>query len=382
MSAPDLRVLHLASGDLWAGAEVQIYQLLAELQRSDNVQPSAVLLNEGELAQRLRLCAVPVTILPETTLSPIGLVRQLIHVLREQSPDLVHTHGRKANILGSVSTMVGMRNPTIRTVHGHAETSSDTRLQARFLRAVDTLVGRYAQRRIISVSHELEPELSARFGKRKLTVIENGLDVEAVRRSAKLPVEFPADGRLRIGFVGRLVPVKRVDLFLRMARVLVNKNPERYRFHVFGDGPLLEEAKRLRANLELADIVYMEGFKPALAPYMSRLDILVMPSDHEGLPMTLLEAVALEIPIVANSVGGIPRVFDTTGAAGRLVTTQSPADYAVAVEHLLNDAGRCVRSRAALERLRDDYGSARQASEYNRLYRSTLAHASQKKIPA
>ena len=114
-------VLHLASGDRWAGAEVQLFTLLSQLRQNDGVQPRAVLLNEGELAQRLRAIDVPVDVLDESRLSSGAIARELIALLRKYRPHILHTHRQKENILGSIANAVSVRARSVRTVHGAEE---------------------------------------------------------------------------------------------------------------------------------------------------------------------------------------------------------------------------------------------------------------------
>jgi glycosyltransferase involved in cell wall biosynthesis len=102
------------------------------------------------------------------------------------------------------------------------------------------------------------------------------------------------------------VKVKRVDLFLEAAALLLNEFPSRnWMFHVFGDGPLRASLETRAAFLRIGDKVVFHGHKQDVLTDMSGLHSLVICSDHEGLPMTALEAIALGVPIVAHAVGGL-----------------------------------------------------------------------------
>ena len=92
-------VCHLASGDLWAGAEVQTAEMLRGLARSERYRPSAILLNEGRLAEEVRASSIPVTVLDESHLSFFELVRRVADLQRRQGFDIVHTHRYKENTI-------------------------------------------------------------------------------------------------------------------------------------------------------------------------------------------------------------------------------------------------------------------------------------------
>src|SRR5690606_22350536 len=158
-------------------------------------------------------------------------------LIREIEPTVVHTHRTKENVLGSLANLLSKNVPCLRTVHGAPE-HKPRALATRLTLLADRMCGRYLQRRIIAVSSELKQRLQESYPPDKIVVIQNGIDVGAVRERIH-PVEFRAaeDGMTHIGIVGRLVPVKRVDLFLEMASLMQRSRPQRrWRFHIFGDG--------------------------------------------------------------------------------------------------------------------------------------------------
>jgi glycosyltransferase involved in cell wall biosynthesis len=104
------------------------------------------------------------------------------------------------------------------------------------------------------------------------------------------------------------VPVKGLGYFLEAARGLLEALPDA-RFLIIGDGPLRSDLERQVRNLGIADAVQFSGFRADVLNLINALDVFVMPSIHEGLPIALLEASALGKPIVASAVGGIPEVL-------------------------------------------------------------------------
>ena len=370
---PTIKVLHIASGDLWAGAEVQLYTLAKALKKRPDTEVAVILLNHGTLAERLTACGIETRIIDETRYNGIQILRRLIRLLRDLGPDVVHTHRIKENILGSLAAAIA-GIPSLRTVHGAPEhPPSWWRLDKSALYWMDILCGRLLQRRIVAVSAPLAAALSPPYPATAISTIENGLDLEEVSKA--LPVgtsQSPDPGaKTKVGLVGRLVPVKRVDLFLHTARQIKSAHPELdISFHVYGDGPLRAALEALSRELELTDSVRFEGHCEAIHSKIAELDILMMTSDHEGLPMTLLEAMALRTLVVAHAVGGIPALLDQ-GRCGVLVTEHSAEGYTKALGRVLQSAGPrhalATRARARVARL---YSAAGNAQAYAEVYAS------------
>jgi L-malate glycosyltransferase len=369
-----LKILHIASGDLWAGAEVQLYNLLCALRDNDGVTVAAALLNDGELAQRLREQGIEVHVFPESALGGLAILRGLRGLLRTWRPDIVHTHRHKENILGSLANLCAGRAPCVRTVHGAPE-SAPRGLLRRLPAALDRWCGRHLQQRSIAVTRELADKLAAHQPRARIAVIENGIDPMAVAAAAQAEPGLFAQGRTHIGIAGRLARVKRVDLFLEMAALLRQREPEgprRWQFHIFGDGPLRAELERQAQSLGLGGHVVFHGHRIDIAACIRGLDILVMCSDHEGLPMILLEAMSIGTTIVGNSTGGITELLDG-GRNGWPVTDHSAPGYTHAILDALRDPEtRRERAHSAAANVLTQYSAATCATRHLSLYRDLL----------
>jgi len=320
-----LRVLHIVSGDLWAGAEAQVFTLLGQLQAL--AAPKVVVLNPGELADRLRQLNIPTIILPEANLSSLQIFMQLLKIIYTYKPHVVHTHRQKENILGgcafAVNRLLGRAGVSVRTVHGAAEFSP--RGLRRVQEYINTWVGRYIQSQLIAVSEDLRAQLLATFKANKLTLVRNGVDEQALR--ALLPSHLNTEQAFHVGIVGRLETVKRVDIFLAMAAQLTSAAPSiNWQFHVIGDGSLAAQLKATAASLPLDGRVQFHGQVNPVAPLLAQLNMIVMCSDHEGTPMVALEALALGVPLLAHKVGGLAELL--AGCEALLVSDHSPEGYA------------------------------------------------------
>ncbi|MES2675347.1 MAG: glycosyltransferase [Pseudomonadota bacterium] len=333
-----LRVMHIISGDLWAGAEVQAFTLLSHLHTA--VQLHVVIMNHGELAQRLQSLNIPVTLLLESNHGSLDITREIARLIRSFKPDVLHTHRRKENILSSIANcmtmlLTGKYTKSVRTSHGAPEfiPAGKQRIQI----WLDNWTGRFLQHAIIAVSQELASQLVNIFPEKKIHVIRNGVD-----RAALLAQAGEADFLTRaphhkhIGIVGRIEPVKRIDIFLDMAAMLMNQISESqaFKFHIIGDGKLRATMELKVKQLGLTENIYFHGHRQDMASCIKSLDIMVMCSDHEGTPMSALEAMAVGTPLVAHDTGGLTDILQDYPAL--LVANHSPEGYAEKVSKLLS----------------------------------------------
>lgn len=375
-----MKVLHILSGDLWAGAEVQAYTLLAELGRTPSVQVAAALMNEGELADRLRKLSIPVTVLPENHLNVWQLLRRLSKLMSQWQPDIVHTHRFKEDILGSLANQFGPRARCIRTAHGAPETMLRgwQSWPQRTLASLHRWCASILTQKTIAVTADLAAKLATHYPAKRIIVIENGIDIEAVRTAARdLPTIAFDPIKTHIGIAGRLAPVKRTDLFLEAAAIMRRQDPEReWEFHLFGEGPLRQSLLSKAQALDLISVMHFHGHRNDVAACIARLDVLIMCSDHEGLPMTLLEAMAMGTTVVGHAVGGIAQLLqgDTHGWP---VTDHTGAGYAHAVRKALADpTAKAIRAHAAASNVEMNYSAALCAKRHLTLYSEVLSASS------
>jgi len=365
------RVLHIASGDLWAGAEVQLFTLIKTLQNKLNVPVSVVLLNHGELETQLQNIGTKTIIIDESRLNWLQIMQLLVRNIRELSPDVIHTHRRKENILGSIASLLVNNTPCIRTAHGNPPRPQIWNFSRWIIRQCDLLTGRFLQKCIISVSEDLAVILSKYLPEKNIRVIDNGLDYDAIysRFIKRDRTSENSRNSFKIGIACRLVPVKRVDLFIQTAQYMQDHYPNlNTRFHIFGDGHLRDELEKLSHQLNISNVVRFEGHCVDIHDNIQRLDALLITSDHEGLPMILLEAMALHVPVIAHDIGGIPKVLDK-GSCGILVQDHSAAGYGKAICKLASSPKTIsTLTENAAVRVQENYSAEKNARSYLSLY--------------
>lgn len=330
-----MRIMHIASGDKWAGAEVQVWTLCAELVRQQH-EVYAVIMNPGRLAAELEKAGVKVTVLDETQYSFWQLLGKLKAELRRVSPEVVHTHRQKENILGALANRLTINAKSFRTVHGAPEFAPSAKQKVQI--AMDQFCGKYLQHGVISVDSELTEKLKGIYPAGRIHTIANGISAQHVKSDSVAASLPELDSQYtHIGIVGRLEPVKRVDLFIDTAAALLQDQDfsADLHFHIFGDGKLRPELEARCEKLQITGQVTFHGHTDVVRGWIARLDLLVMTSDHEGLPMTALESLALGVPMVAHATGGLVPLLTQAGSKQGLVSNHSVSGYVSACKTML-----------------------------------------------
>jgi len=378
----NLSVFHVASGDLWGGAEAQLLTLAKQLQTYSGVHVTVVLLNHGELEKRLIEQAISTIVFDERNMSFLSILVSLIKLFNEKRPEVIHSHRQKENILSSLANALTVRVKCIRTQHGAPEFQhSWKQLHKKIQHWLDCFCGRFLQRKVIAVSGELAKKLESNFSKAHIAVIENGVDLEHLKRCRanaqfKLaPLTTASVTTKHVGIVGRLVPVKRLDLFLGMVRIFfesVESDVDNHttHFHIIGDGPLRSKLEQQAKELGIVESVTFYGHVDNVADYLLSLDVLMMCSDHEGLPMTLLEAMALGVPVVSHNAGALTAYFEKE-SGGVLSAAHNSRAYSESLKKLLaNNAKRNAIITSGQSTVRETFSAVINAEKILYLYQS------------
>lgn len=348
VTAP-IRVCHVASGDIWGGAEAQLVSMVSYMVLQPQLKVFAIILNHGRLADEISRYGVTVKVLDETSKGSFQLWLQLVKCLKEWKVDIIHTHRYKENVLGGIAARVVGFVHVVRSVHGLPEPFSGfKRLKIEFYGFLNHLTGRFLTDKIIAVSADIKQILDLRYKNGKVINIPNAanltemvpkVDVEIKRKDLDIGVHSKI-----IGAIGRLTPIKGMEYFLRGARIISAARSD-VNFIVVGDGPERENLKSLANALKIECQMIFLGDRDDVVDLINLMDVIVLPSIHEGIPTVLLEALALGKPVVATRVGGVPEVLNDEDL-GILIESKNPIQMANACLRLLGSSNSVtVRKR-------------------------------------
>jgi glycosyltransferase involved in cell wall biosynthesis len=341
--------------------------------------------NMDDLASRLGVAPVRIASLRrDPGWHDLRALVVLVRLMRRERPAIVHTHAAKAGTLGRCAAIiagVGRRRPVlVHTFHGHSLSGYFPRRTTMVYRTIERLLARRTDV-LIAVSDEVRDELIALgiASSERFAVVPLGLDLSpftigpdarrAARDSIRAELGIPADATV-VTLIARLVPIKRVDRFLRVAGLLLDLGG--VHFLVVGDGELRDE---LRAGAEahaLGQRLTWTGFRSEIPEICFASDIVVLTSDSEGTPVSLIEAAAAGLPTVSTRVGGAAAVV-LDGTTGALVPREDERGLALAIRRLAGDATLRARAgSAARANALAHFSLQRLVTDLDQLYRGLL----------
>jgi glycosyltransferase involved in cell wall biosynthesis len=317
-------------------------------------------------------------------LRPLGdlrALRDVARIARSFRPHIIHTHTAKAGFIGRLAaTLCGSPRPIVlHTYHGHVLEGYFSPPVTAFYRFLEWAMARRSDRLIGVSTATVDDLVRLRVAPRsKFEVVTLGLELDGF---LALPAEPDGPFREELGiapgeilatFVGRLVPIKRVDVMLRaVARARELGAP--LKLAVVGDGDQRGELEALAAQLGCAEHVRFVGYRSDLTAIVEGTDIGLLTSDNEGTPVALIEAGAGARPLVATRVGGVPDVV--VPGAGLLADREDHEAVAQALVRLAADArlrlemGQTARAHIA-SRYRSDALIERMTALYETLLRA------------
>lgn len=304
----------------------------------------------------------------------------LVRLLRRVRPDIVHTHTAKAGALGRVAAKLVGVPIVVHTFHGHVLDGYFGRNTTRIFLGIERCLATLTTK-VLTVSHGQRRDL-LRLGigtPETVGVMPLGLELDGflradlrrgeIRRRFGIPGAVPL-----IGIIARLAPIKDHTTFLEAAAALRASRPDA-RFLIVGDGDRRSHLEQQAHALGLDECAYFIGWQHELEPIYADLDLVVLSSLNEGTPVSLIEAMAAGLSVVATKVGGVPDLV-ADGKTGLLVPPKNPIAMSRAVDTLLGDADK----RRQMGQLGRDavyplYSDAALIDRMHRLY-STLLQAS------
>ncbi len=288
--------------------------------------------------------------------------------LRDNQIDILHTHNYKSDIVGFWAALLGK---TKWVATNHVWHGLDRKL--RFYEKIDAFVLRFAAR-VVAVSNEIKEDLVAQnIPAEKVQVIDNGIDIDQFSRPRSVE-ELKEDLGIHkddvvVTIVGRLSPEKGHETFLKAAKdVLARKKS--VKFLVVGDGPISDELRAMAAKLGLNGHVTFTGARKDMDGIYAVSDLMVNASSIEGLPMTILEAMAAKVALIVTPVGAVPKViqygingviFPTGDALGLskeiCLLIDEPSRRKSLIEHAYQDVCERFSSTAMVQQYKQIYES-------------------------
>lgn len=370
-----IKILQIIDLLEWGGAQkMQVF--LAEQLRGRDVELTVVSLNASQgspVPELLRQCGTRVIVFPFPKFLSQRSFLGLFNFIRREKFDLIHTHLTYANIFGTlIGRMTG--TPVIASLR---TAGYDPRYHRPLRQFIETVAVKYGAQRIMANGQVVAELGRTRFAPRGIDILVNAIELPESPSDAErlaLRTELMGDATRPIVIsVGRLdLPKGFPDLI--QAFVAVRETHPRAALVIAGDGPLCEELDKLVKQLHLDGTVYLLGQRNDVPRLLEAGDLYVNSSHWEGLPVSVLEAMASGLPVLATSVGDMPYlVLPETGV---LVPPRQPEQLAHEMVALLSQPERLKQMGAAgREHIRKNFSPVAWVRQLLTLYASVCPRA-------
>lgn len=364
-----IKVMYLIWSLDRGGAEQVVMNLAKGLDRKA-FEPLIVCLNrKGRLAPQMEALGVRVVELGKKGAVDLLFLLRLIRLIKSEHPDLIHTHLFTSNLWGRAAAFF-TKTPVVITEHNVDVWKKKIHFMLdRLLLPVSS--------RVICVSRKVEEFYRERVKgiEKQSCVIYNGIETERftenVSSTALRELLNLDNNAVILGIVGRLVPQKAHKDFIQAVEHLQARNHDIVGV-IFGDGEMRAELEAYVAERFLKKHIIFAGFHENMAEVYPLMDIFVLCSYREGFPMTILEAMSANVPVVATDVGGVSECV-TDHETGLLIPPHQVDRLSAAIEELLKDTGLRRRlaenGRASVHR---SFSVEHMAGEHAVLYQDVL----------
>jgi len=313
-------VLEIITRSDWAGAQRIVYEICKGIKEnySEKIEVEVAMGGNGPLFPMLEELGVRTHKIDNlqrsmNPLSDIRSYRDLKRLIRENGYDFVHCHSSKAGLIGRLAAKKNNVENVIYTVHGWWGVTQFSGLKRNLVLFVERVMAKKTDKLVFVCNKDKKFAENNRIGNAsQYKVIVNQVSVPQYARGKLRSMLDLSDSVKIVGNVARLSPPKNPIRFVEVAaEVLKSRNDTVFVW--IGDGELMDQAIEHSKRLGIADKVKFIGFHQNGAELMADFDCLLMTSDDEGLPITVLEALAQGIPVVSTEVGGIPELLEGRG---------------------------------------------------------------------
>lgn len=369
-----LQVMQLVLSLVIGGTEKLVYDMVRYADRR-YVSPSVCCLNElGEFGENLLESGYPIYALHRRPGIDWSLVRRISKILQQKKIDVIHAHHYTPYFYGIMAIwycrMVRAAHVPKMVFTEHGIHYPYRKKRKRLL--VNPLLCRLADE-LVTIAQHTKSNLAKyeNYPKKKMGIIYNGIDLSAFSEpihviAKKASLEIAPESQI-VGMVARLDPVKNHGMLLRAFQKVASRFPDS-RLLIVGDGPMRSDLESLAKTLEISKQVHFLGSRQDIPELLKIMDIFVLSSFSEGMSITLLEAMAAGVPVVATDVGGNREVV-AEGKNGFLVPNDDMEVLSQRLALLLRDQQvRSAMGKAGRQRAEAHFSLEHTVTRYTRLY--------------
>ena len=377
-----VRILHIHTLPVISGSGINTFLTMRGMKgnRYESVlacAPGGTLI---DLVQRhgMEVMTFPSLVQPLHPLKDFKAILDLTGHLMTKRYQVVHTHNSKAGFIGRLAAKLARVPVIVHTVHGFAFHRQEPPWRRTLFRNLERLASHWCDQMIFISQPLVDWAVNEGIGcSGKMTRIYSGIEMDRFH-----PVSVQEKNRLRagwglheddavIGMVSKLWEGKGHAFLLRAFKEIKEEKPQA-RLVIVGEGYLMESLKTLVSRMGLSEAVIFTGFLEDVPQIIATFDVAVLPSYFEGMGRVLLEAMAMEKPVVGTRVGGIPDLIEE-GLNGYLVSPGNEKELASAVVKILNDRDLALKmGRTGRKKMTDRFSAESMVRSIEEVYSELL----------
>ena len=308
--------------------------------------------------------------------------RRLKKIIKEFSPDIVHTHAAKAGAIGRRAAYACGVPVIVHTFHGHVFHSYFGKVKTKIFKGIERKLAIKSDG-IIAISDLQKKELSEEHkicGLDKITVIPLGFDLKpfnAKKHKARQGTRDSygiGDDEIAIAIIGRLAPIKDHRFFIESIEQVFSKTMKKLKIFIVGDGPEKDALKALikELNEKFSERIIMTSWIKDIGTFNAGMDIICLTSKNEGTPVSLIEAQAANIPVITTDVGGV-RDIVKHNETGIIVDNRTTVDFSNSILELVeNEKKRDFLSQNGWDYVEDKFHYTTLVRNMDKYYKSLL----------
>jgi glycosyltransferase involved in cell wall biosynthesis len=332
-----MKIMQVIPAFRLAGAEVMCENLCIALKNAGETVIAVSLYSEKTaITDRLEKAGVRIEYLDKKLGFDPSIIFKLVRLFKREKPDVVHTH-IYASKYGLIAAVLAGIEKKVHTVHNVAQKE-----QGNLGKKVNSFMYKHFDVVPVALSQEVRKSISDVYGlcEDSVPTIFNGIDLS----KCLTKTNYKVNKIFEILHIGRFMQVKNHEILIRAFADFVKRHPSS-KLQLLGEGELFTRMQDLAQTLGVADKVDFLGLQSNVYPYLHDADVFCLPSEYEGVPMTLIEAMGTSLPIIAGNVGGIPDML-------------ANGESALLIEPKINDIEEAMETLYSSEELRAKLGQA------------------------
>lgn len=355
-----IKIIHIIPTLDFGGAERLAVDVIKNLNQEKFIVKLICLKRSGALGLELKDHGVPLILLEQKHSASIVSLIKLIKILKQEHPDIVHTHLFGADFYGSIATRLAGIKYLVSTEH-------NLNYSEGFIKKIIKVFVSKLFNNIIAVSEAVKNYAIKNYciKKEKILVINNGVDVNKFFQSQNKLSGIKNNQKIIIGSIGRLTKQKGFEYLVEAMGKLSNQNVECL---IAGDGELKTRLQKKVEKFGLENKVKLLGWQKDIKSFLSKIDIFILPSLWEGFGIAILEAGLVGLPVIASNVDGIKEIIEDK-KDGLLVKPADSDELAQKIEYLLEHKEFGVELSANLQtKIKNNFTIQKIVAQYEQFY--------------